>query len=288
MEKRKLFIDTDMGGDVDDALALTAALRCPDVQLVGISTVYLRPWWRAQVTGEILRRLDAQNIPVAVGCSSPLSGMWDERNIPDTGMVTSLDYPISALHGSDLLLHCAAENPGMSILAIGPLTNVALALKKKPEALHGCTLYIMGGRLFNAQPEWNVLCDPEAADIVMRSGLTIYLIPFDLTAQCQFSQKEVDAFIGTAYRDFLRGMMNTFTEKYGFLPMMHDPMAFAMLTEPGLFTFERRHIAVELRGSLTRGTLVDYGPRDDGNVIAATRADQEGFRHWVKEILMRG
>ena len=288
MEKYKLFIDTDMGGDVDDALALTAALRCPEVQLVGLSTVYLRPHWRAKVAGGILDRCGARNVPVSVGCGRPIAGAWDEKNIPDTGVTPEKPVPLSDLHGSDLLLRCAAENPGMSILAIGPLTNVTLALMKDPETLRGCKLYIMGGRLFNAQPEWNILCDPEAADIVFRSDLEIRLVPFDVTALCQFSQQEVDTFAGTEYRDFLRGMMNAFTKKFGFLPMMHDPMALAMLVKPELFTFERRQIAVELRGSMTRGTLVDYGPKGDGNVLAAVKVDQDAFRQWIKAILMRG
>lgn len=288
MEKKKLFIDTDMGGDVDDALALTAALRCPDIGVVGVSTVYLRPQWRAQVACNILRRCGAPEVPVAAGCGAPIAGEWDERHIHDTGVLPAAPCDLSPLHGSDLLLQAARENPGLAILAIGPLTNVALALMKDAGALRGCTLYIMGGRLFNARPEWNILCDPEAADIVLRSGLGIALVPFDVTSQCQFTQAEVDAFAGTEYRDLLRGMMNAFTEKFGFLPMMHDPMAQAMLAAPQMFTFERRRIAVETCGALTRGTLVDYGPDENGNVRVAVAADQPAFRAWIKNLLLQG
>lgn len=70
--------------------------------------------------------------------------------------------------------------------------------------------------------------------------------------------------------------------------MMHDPMALAMLAAPQLFTFERRRIAVETRGVLTRGTLVDYGPDENGNVRAAVAADQAAFRAWIKNLLMQG
>lgn len=286
MEKIKLFIDTDMGGDVDDALALTAALRCPEVQVVGVSTVYLRPEWRAQVACNILNRNGQSNIPVAAGCGKPLSGEWDERNIPDTGVLPDTFCPLSELHGSDLLLQMAKTNPNLAILAIGPLTNVALALMKDAPALSRCRLYIMGGRLFNARPEWNILCDPEAADIVLRSGMDIMLVPFDVTSQCQFTQEEVDQFVGTESREFLRIMMNSFTNKFGFLPIMHDPMALAMLVAPQLFTFERRRIAVEKNGVLTRGTVVDYGLDQRGNVFAAVQADQPAFRTWIKELLL--
>lgn len=287
MEKIKLFIDTDMGGDVDDALALTAALRCPEVQVVGVSTVYLRPEWRAQVACNILNRNGYTDIPVAAGCGKPISGIWDERYIPDTGILPDMVCPLSELHGSDLLLQMAKTNPNMAVLAIGPLTNVALALMKAPSALKGCTLYIMGGRLFNARPEWNILCDPEAADIVLNSGLNIVLVPFDVTCQCQFTQEEVDQFTGTESREFLRTMMNSFTEKFGFLPIMHDPMALAMLVVPQLFTFERRQIAVEKNGALTRGTLVDFGLDPSGNVLAAVQVDQRAFRCWIMDHLFR-
>lgn len=286
MEKIKLFIDTDIGGDVDDALALTAALRSENVQLVGVSTVYLRPEWRAQVACNVISQCGAAPVPVAAGCGAPLCGAWDERNIPDTGVVPEAPYALSDLHGSDLLLQCARENPNMSILAIGPLTNLALALMKDREALSGCTLYIMGGQVNNAQPEWNILCDPESANIVLNSGLRMYLVPFDVTKLSSFSQAEVDEISGTAHRDFLRGMMNAFTCKFGFLPIMHDPMAFAMAVKPELFTFRRSRIAVELRGTLTRGSLVDYGADEHGNVILAERCNQEEFRCWIKEKLM--
>lgn len=286
MEKTKLFIDTDMGGDVDDALALTAALRCESIQVVGVSTVYLRPEWRAQVAKHILQRHRQGDIPVAAGCSAPLCGHWDEKNIPDTGILPENPAELSCLHGADLLLQCAAEYPEMTILAIGPLTNLAIALMKSRETLKKCRLYIMGGRVCNARPEWNILCDPESANLVLNSGLEIHMVPFDVTMKSGFSQAEVDAFTGTPYRDFLREMMNTFTERFGFLPIMHDPMALAMLVHPELFAFRKSKIRVELRGELTRGTLVDYGAEENGNVYLAEECDQDKFRAWVKQILM--
>ncbi len=286
MDKIKLFIDTDMGGDVDDALALTAALRCESIRLLGVSTVYLRPEWRAQVVCNVIEQCGGAPVPVAAGCGNPLCGEWDERNIPDTGVLAENMYVLSGLHGSDLLLQCARDNPNMAILAIGPLTNLALALMKDREALADCPVYIMGGRVNNGRPEWNILCDPESANLVLNSGLKIYLVPFDVTMQSGFSQEEVDAVSGTAHRDFLRGMMNAFTRKFGFLPMMHDPMALAMLVRPEFFVFRKSRIAVELRGSLTRGTLVDYGADAEGNVMLAEACDQDAFRRWIKEKLM--
>ena len=77
MDKIKLFIDTDMGGDVDDALALTAALRCESIRLLGVSTVYLRPEWRARVVCNVIEQCGGAPVPVAAGCGNPLCGERD-------------------------------------------------------------------------------------------------------------------------------------------------------------------------------------------------------------------
>lgn len=287
MSIQKVLIDTDIGGDVDDALALTAALRCPEIEVVGLTTVYLRPEWRAQVACEILERC-GKNIPVAAGCGAPFHGHWDEVNIPDTGITSEKSYVLSSLSGCDLIIQMAERYPDLTILAIGPLTNLALALRKSPQLFQKCRVFVMGGRLFNSQPEWNIQCDPIAADIVFQSGLDISLVPFDLTHLCQFTQQEVDEFTGTPYREFLKEMMNLFTARFGFLPMMHDPMALAMLVRPDLFTFEQRRIAVETQGCLTNGTLVDYGATSLGNIRAAVNADLHSFKKWIRELLMNG
>ena len=144
----------------------------------------------------------------------------------------------------------------------------------------------MGGRLHSALPEWNCLCDPEALRLVLSSGLDVTLVAFEQTCRSKLTQKEIDEFAGTPMRDCLREMMNTFTERFGFLPMLHDPMALAMLVKPEIFTFERHQIAVETAGHLTRGALVDYGVREDGNVRVAVDCNLPAFMTWIKHLLM--
>lgn len=282
----KLFIDSDMGGDVDDALALTCALRSPQVEVVGLSTVYLRPEWRAQTAAEVFLRCGCPLPPIAAGCGAPLCGVWDESRIPDTGILPAQEVQLSPLHGSSLLLQSLHEDPELNILAIGPLTNLGLALLQDPSAFRRCHIYMMGGRVTSAEPEWNCLCDPEALRLVLTSGLDVTLVPFELTRQSQWTQAEVDAITGTPVRDYLRGMMNTFTQRFGFLPMMHDPMALAMLLAPELFTFSRRRIEVETRGEWTRGALVDFGPQAEGNVRVAQTCDLPAFNRWIRERLL--
>ncbi len=280
-----LWVDTDIGGDVDDALALTAILRTEGVRLAGISTGYLRPAWRAQAALEILRREGAAGVTVAVGADTPLCGAWNEANIPDTGVTPRVPLPVSAEPGCEALLRAAREDPELVLLAIGPLTNLALALRRDADTLRGRRLFVMGGRVATAEPEWNLLCDPVAAAEVFSSQMEITLVPFEVTKQTQFSQAEVDAIRGTETRAFLRGMMDRFTERFGFLPIMHDPMAFAMLARPELFTFEGIRLSVGQDGGLTRGGAPGDGR--SGEIRVAVAADQPAFRQWIKAALMK-
>lgn len=284
--KKQLWIDTDFGGDVDDALALTAALRSEDISLVGVSTVYLRPDWRAQCAMELMQRIHADPVPVYVGCGCPIAGKWDEKNIPDTGIPPKKAFILPDMHAVDALLSALRQNPEMNLLAIGPLTNLGLALMKDASAFAHCHIYIMGGRITNAQPEWNILCDPEAACLVLEAGLDVALVPFDQTIQSKLTQADVDAYQGTPEREYLRKMMNTFSARFGFLPVMHDPMALAMLQKPDLFHFERHVIRVEKQGALTRGTLVDMGECLSGGVNVAVAVQLEGFFSWLHKLLM--
>lgn len=282
----ELFIDTDIGGDVDDALALAIALRCPQIRVVGVSTVYLRPAWRAQTAAEVFRRAGAPMPPIAAGCGSPLCGRWEEKHIPDTGVLPPEPVPLSPLHGSELLLRCARSNPALNILAIGPLTNIALALKQDSAAFRDCTLWMMGGRLKSARPEWNCQCDPEALHMVFSSGVRVNLVPFEWTSQSQLTQAEMDAFTGTPGREYLQGMMESFAQRFGFRPMLHDPMALAMLVCPELFTLRAHRVEVETQGTWTRGALVDFGACDDGNVHVVEHVEMAPLMAWMKSMLM--
>ena len=280
-----LFMDTDIGGDVDDALALAAALRSPEVRLLGISTVYLRPAWRAQVACETLRRCGAEGIPVAAGCGEPLNGAWDEKHIPDTGVLPPAPMALSPLHGSDLLLETARKHPEMNLLAVGPMTNIALALRKDAAALKRTHVYMMGGRLHSALPEWNCLCDPEALELLLSSGMDVTLVPFEWTSRSKMTRADIDAFGGSDLGEYLQGMMNAFTRRFGFLPMLHDPMALAMLLRPELFAFQRRTVRVKTAGRLTRGALVDYGADSGGNVRVVVDCDIPAFMAWILGLL---
>lgn len=288
-QQYKILIDTDIGGDVDDALALALALNDSRVEIVGITNVYLANAWRAGVTKELLRVYGREDIPVCAGAEKPLIGWWDENRIPnsspDYGEYRGEKLP----HASDFIIRKAEETDGLILLAIGPLTNVGIALAKAPHIAKRLKIYMMGGQLNKAHPEWNIFCDPEAARIVFESGADITMVGRDVTLRCQFTREEVDEVknAGNPRAERLGLMMEQFIQNFGYLPILHDPLALAALLWPDLLKLERRRILIETRGEFTRGITVDCDWGQGQEVRAATDVDVQGFKSRLIEVLKR-
>ena len=283
----KILIDTDIGGDVDDALALAVALNTPSVEIVGITNVYLANAWRAGVTKELLRVYGREEIPVCTGAEKPLIGWWDENRIPnsspDYGEYRGEKLP----HAADFIIRKAEETEGLILLAIGPLTNIGIALAKAPHIANRLRIYMMGGQLNKAHPEWNIVCDPEAARIVFESGADVTMVGLDVTNRCQFTRTEVDEVkqAGNPRAERLGLMMEQFIRNFGYLPILHDPLALAALLWPDLVKLERKRILIETRGELTRGLTIDCDWGQGQEAWAATDVDVQGFKRRLIEVL---
>lgn len=278
--KTKILIDTDIGGDVDDALALALALNSPELEIIGITNVYLANEWRANVTRNILRVYNREDIPVSTGAEKPLIGWWDESRIPnssrDFGQIGGKPLPCAC----DFIIQMAEQEDNLTILAIGPLTNVGLAIAKAPHILSKINIVMMGGQINKAHPEWNIVCDPEAARIVFESGVPIRMAGLDVTNRCQFTRDEVDEIksTGNPRTDMLGEMMELFIKNFGYLPILHDPLALAALLWEDLLTFEDKHILVETGGQYTRGLTIDCDWGEGVLVKAATDVNVEEFK----------
>lgn len=278
--KTKILIDTDIGGDVDDALALALALNSPELEIIGITNVYLANEWRANVTRNILRVYNREDIPVSTGAEKPLIGWWDESRIPnssrDFGQIGGKPLPCAC----DFIIQTAEQEDNLTILAIGPLTNVGLAIAKAPHILSKINIVMMGGQINKAHPEWNIVCDPEAARIVFESGVPIRMAGLDVTNRCQFTREEVDEIknTGNPRTDMLGEMMELFIKNFGYLPILHDPLALAALLWEDLLTFEDKHILVETGGQYTRGLTIDCDWGEGILVKAATDVNVEEFK----------
>jgi inosine-uridine nucleoside N-ribohydrolase len=274
--REKLIIDCDPGHD--DALALLLAHHVADV--VGITTVSGNAPLPAVTRNALaLVALIGAATPVHSGADRPLIG--EPRHAAHVHGAdglggTALPGPTADPAGQDaagFLLEASRLHPGCWIVALGPLTNLALALDRDPmliERVQGISL--MGGSTAGgnatATAEFNVLADPEAADRVFRSGAVLRMCGLNLTHQFETSDDLVDtlrrrdspqaAFAADALTylhdrmEVLRGSRRA---------ALHDPCAVLAAVAPALFEFQPRHVAVELDGRLTRGmTVVDERP----------------------------
>ena len=288
-KKIKLLIDTDIGGDVDDALALALALNTPENEIVGITNVYLANAWRAGVTKHMLQVYGREDIPVCTGAEKPLIGWWDESRIPNSAADYGEFRGEKLPHACDFIIQKAEETDGLVLAAIGPLTNVGLALAKAPHIAKKLDIVMMGGQLNRAHPEWNIVCDPEAARIVFESGAKIRMVPLDVTTRCQFTREEVDAVkaADNPRAQLLGEMMEQFIVSFGFLPILHDPLALSALVWVDILRWEDKKVLIETGGQYTRGLTIDCDWGDGAPVLAATDVRAEEFKKRMIEVLKR-
>ena len=309
---RKIIIDTDPGQD--DAVAILLALASPEeLDVLGIVAVagnvgVAQNAINARKVVELAGRSD---IPVYAGCSRPLrrhlvtaehvhgqTGL-DGPDLPDPQM------PLQTLHGVDYIINTlmAAEPKSITLCTLGPLTNIAMALIKQPAiAERIAEIVMMGGAYFevgNITPaaEFNIYVDPEAADVVLRSGAPITILPLDVTHQIQSTPERLAAIkaIGNASGAAVHAML-TFSEtfdlkKYGWTGApLHDPTVIAYLLQPDLFEGRHCNVVVETASELTVGmTVVDYwhvtGRAKNATYLRNGNAD--GFYKLLTERLAR-
>jgi len=302
MNKRKIIIDCDPGQD--DAVMLLLALACPDeFDILGITTVAGNvPLDLTQRNARIMCELAGRtDVPVFAGCDKPMRHelITAENVHGKTGIDGVTIYepamPLQSQHAVEFIIESLLEAGDSSITLVptGPLTNIGQAISQQPEILPRIKeIVLMGGAMREAgnttpSAEFNILEDPDAAQIVMRSGRPLTIVPLDVTHQALVSQKrieqirELDTPVGTA----VVGMMEFFnrfdSEKYGSdgAPL-HDPCTIAYLLKPELFEGKLCNVEVETGSALARGhTAVDFWGVTDRvrNANWLYKVDADGF-----------
>ncbi|MBB3998420.1 nucleoside hydrolase [Aureimonas pseudogalii] len=309
---RKVIFDTDPGQD--DAVAILAALGSPEeIEVLGLVAVAgnIPLHHTANNALRLVELAGRADIPVHAGADRPFTRrlVTAEHVHGTTGLDgPNLPQPTTKLregHGADFLIDTVRAHPARSvtIAALGPLTNVALALLKAPdiaERLQGIVL--MGGAYFevgNITPtaEFNIYVDPEAAAVVFASGTDITVLPLDVTHAMRATPARIDAFrrIGNKAGAAVTAML-TFSEtfdlkKYGWdgAPL-HDPTVTAFLIRPELFEGRRINVEIETSSSLTRGmTVADYWGVTDRpkNAFFVRSGDADGFFALLAERIAR-
>lgn len=253
-EKVPVLLDTDIGSDVDDALALALVLESPELDLLGVTTVSGDTEARARLAAKMLEAAGRLDVPVAAGePGRPLpiaQTRWAEGfNSPSLLPVKAEDFLDSEIN----------RRPGeMTLIAIGPLTNVAALLNKDGEAAKKIKqIVLMGGSIARGYEagsgpaaEYNIASDPEAARVVFSSGVPIVMVPLDATAMLQ-----LDAAARHRVFTHLSPLTNALTLLYHLwnheTPTLFDPMAVALLLDPTLCETKPLAIEIDAKG-LTR------------------------------------
>jgi purine nucleosidase len=278
----KIIIDTDIGTDVDDVFAVALALRSPEFQILGIATASGDTAARAGIVDRLLGESGRTDIPVVAGPPTMLP-----FSIPAIGRqveYTRNNRFAKATHSAavDFILEQIRQYPGeVTLIAIGPLTNLGRAIERDPQLFRRLKrVVIMGGSFApenrggwgtfkDPTPEYNIQCDIAAAQKLFQSGVPIYVMPLDSTANLKLDEVKRD-------RLFSRG--TPLSEALGLLyllwgnttPILYDAMAVAFALDPGLCPVTPMRVVVDDAG-VTRS---QPGPP---NAQVCLRSDPDEF-----------
>lgn len=280
-----LIIDTDIGDDIDDALALALALRSPEVELLGVTTVFQRAELRARLAQLLLAAYGRAEVPVHAGVDRPLLGEHRPDWSPNQADVLEGAPETAPPPGQavDFLIRQGMSRDGLVLLPIGAMTNIALALALEPRLADRVRVVAMAGAWDRSGAEWNVQCDPEAVAAVLASGVRIDFVGLDVTTRVVLPASDLAALTAAPGKAeamltrFLRAWQRGWGRPDDFCPVLHDPLALAALLRPELVRFRAAAVAVELGSALLRGQTVARGGQAAANARIAVDVDREGF-----------
>src|SRR4051812_668456 len=281
---RRIIVDTDLGmgepgSDIDDGFALALALADPGIEVELVTTVNGNTDvdTATRLTLELLERLGRTDVPVARGAGAPLVRSTPRSPVDAVAVYPGTDAtekspPHAAVH---MVNRVMAEPGALTLVAIGPLTNIALALTLEPRIASSVTEIVIMGGVFLEQTnatalpgEFNFWVDPEAAAIVLASGAPLRFVGLDVTRQLRLTRDHANGLIESG-REFARFAAACTHDWISHCELtspgdsreqgscaMHDPLAVAVVTSPGLVTWRSAHVEVETSSDRTRGVAV--------------------------------
>ena len=273
----KIILDTDIGDDIDDAFALSILLNEKNADLLGVTTVFRNSYKRAKMASYLIKTF-GKDVKVYAGCDEPLIAKVETLLSPEIKAKEKLDENgkylipqyskkmdegvVEKQHAVDFIIEQVHKYPNeITLVGIGPLTNIALAIRKDPSI---CSLLkeirIMGGDPTNVNcKEWNIFCDPEAARIVYEADVPLYAVGLNVTMQVKLlaeyreKLKQVD---GKRF-SLLSDMMAKWFKHYEFsVPVMHDPLAVTTIFKD-VCKFKEDNVFIGLENNERAVTLID-------------------------------
>ncbi|KAE9621765.1 hypothetical protein Lal_00032875 [Lupinus albus] len=313
----KLIIDTDPG--IDDSMAILMAFQSSEVEILGLTSIFGNVFTEDATRNALLlcEIAGREQIPVAEGSYEPLKGgkprVADFVHGKDGLGNINLPPPKSnkiEKSASEFLVEKVSEYPGeVSVLALGPLTNLALAIKRDSSfASKVKRIVILGGSFFalgnvNPAAEANIYGDPEAADTVFTSGANIAVVGINITTQVQLTDADLLELKESKgkYAPLLSNMCKFYRDwhlksdgVHGIF--LHDPVSFVAVVRPDLFTYKKGVVRVETQGLCVGHTLMDQGLKrwNTSNpwtgyspVSVAWTVNVEGVLNYIRELLMK-
>lgn len=299
-----VILDTDIGTDVDDTLALALVLASPELDLVGVTCVYGDVELRARMARKLLGLAGRADVPVLAGARHPLLGLrevyWAGHE--GEGLLEPGDEALApdAEHAVDFLVRAIRSNPGqVHLIAIGPLTNVALALRREPRLAENLAhLTLMGGAVRGPASlglpysEHNIRSDPEAAHVVFTSGAPITVVPLDVTTKVRIRSEDL-ARVRASRTPFAEAVARQVELYPPFARRgwthLHDPLAVATVVDPRLVELRPLHLDVELQGRYAAGATLVREPTSDepANAEVALAVDAPGFESFLLDRLAK-
>ncbi|MEU1973753.1 nucleoside hydrolase [Microbacterium sp. NPDC019599] len=274
----RVILDTDIGSDVDDLLALALILGTPSIDLIGVTTVYGDTLLRARIAKRAAR-LAGRDIPVIAGESQPLSG----RDVWWAGHEGALydELESETIDGQDAvayLVETVLADPGsIDLIAIGPLTNIAAAIRRDSRFASAVRhLWIMGGAFTTDEPEHNFRSDTTAAEVVFGSGIPTTVSGLEVTRQVTIDRDSLARIAGSGNLGALidaevRQWWEFWSTEWN---VPHDPVTVLTMTDPDLFRFSGPG-AVSIHGEAEDAGVSRFAP-GSGSVRIAEQLDADG------------
>ena len=292
-----VILDTDIGDDIDDALALALALQSPELDVRAVITVLQHRERRADLVWKILELYGRTDVAVGMGAEQPLltrprtgpvgqtAALGAEERMPDARRRSGIPLLIET---------CMNAAEKVTLVAYGPLTNVALALKAEPRIQQKIArLVLMNGLFFRRiGVEYNTERDPEAASIVFNSGLPVTVVGLDVTMQCQLAPADMERIESSQLANvkFLRELIRIWQGgRPERRPVLHDPLAVGVTFRPELVRTQSGRVEVETRGEPGRTYgMTLFRPDLKGLVSVASEVEaQEFLKLFVDRVVSR-
>ena len=251
-----IILDTDIGDSIDDALALAFALHSPELDVRAVTTVIDDVESKTRLAWKMLGIYNRRDIALAMGASEPLLDPIMSSQSKEFDVLTRNDAVPDAARkrAPDLIIDTVLQSRGkITVVAIGPLTNIALALKTDPRIKNNIErIVIVGGAYFSSETEYNVKRDRAAAEIVFHSGVPIAAVGLDVTAQCKLREQDLDRLrlANDPSGNFLVRLIDLAEQQtHEPNPTLYDPLAIAAVFRPDLLEMQAGTVDVPLSGT---------------------------------------